>query len=68
MVVTAAGKKLRTLGDKWQNFVIEQYKTNAMPYYAIVNSKMENLAPARPYNLDKEAYLAFLREGIKNYK
>jgi thiol:disulfide interchange protein DsbD len=68
MIVTPTGKKLRTLGDKWQNFVIETYKTNAMPYYAIVNSKLENLAPPRPYNLDKGAYLAFLNEGIKNYK
>ena len=30
------GKKVKTIGNKWSDFQMEKYKTNAQPYYVIL--------------------------------
>lgn len=65
-VTTADGKVLKTLGKINSHFALERFNVNAQPYYAILDpSTEEHKAPSRGYNLDVEAFVAFLQEGLK---
>ncbi|MEO0469827.1 MAG: protein-disulfide reductase DsbD domain-containing protein, partial [Bacteroidota bacterium] len=52
------GKKLRTIGDYWLNYQVEEYVTNSQPYYALIDHSKKNLVPPTGFNppLDKDAY------------
>jgi len=62
------GKKIRTIGNKWSDFQITKYKANAQPYYVLIDNNGENLNKYMAYNPNIEAYLSWLKEGLKNYK
>lgn len=62
------GKKVRTIGKKWSEFQIEKYQANAQPYYVLLDHQGNNLNEYSAYNPDVEEYLAWLREGIDNFK
>ena len=45
---------------------MERINVNAQPYYDILDPKTgESKVPSRGYNLDVEAYLQFLIDGLK---
>ena len=44
------------------------FNANAQPQYALLDNKGALLQPTRTYNKDKEAYVAFLKAGITEYK
>ncbi len=62
------GKKVTTIGKKWSEFQIEKYQANAQPYYVLLDHKGNNLNPYSAYNPDADEYLAWLKEGIANFK
>lgn len=70
------GKKKKTLGKKNADFQIKKFDSNAQPNYILLDSRGghdENLqqhvlAPARGHNLDKDAFVAFLKQGLDEYK
>jgi len=62
------GKKIRTIGNKWSDFQITKYKANAQPYYVLIDNKGENLNKYMAYNPNIEAYLSWLKEGIRKFK
>lgn len=70
------GKKKKTLGKKNADFQIKKFDSNAQPNYILLDSrnggnadlKPEILAPARGHNLDKDAFVAFLKQGVDEYK
>ena len=62
------GKKVTTIGKKWSEFQINKYKANAQPYYVLIDLEGNNLNEYSAYNPDIEAYLAWLQEGIGNFK
>ena len=64
------GKFIKTIGNKWSDLQITKYSTNSQPYYAFVDGNGQDLKNPKPvgYTPDKEEYLAWLKEGIKNYK
>ena len=62
------GKKIKSIGNKWSDFQIKKYKANAQPYYVLLDHKGDNLNPYSAYNPDIEKYLAWLKEGIGNFK
>ncbi|MCF6213907.1 MAG: thioredoxin family protein [Flavobacteriaceae bacterium] len=62
------GKKIRTIGNKWSDFQITKYKANAQPYYVLLDHNGDNLNKYSAYNSDAEAYLNWLKEGLKNFK
>jgi len=64
----STGKKIRTIGNKWSDFQITKYKANAQPYYVLIDNKGENLNKYMAYNPNIEAYLNWLKKGIKNFK
>lgn len=70
------GKKKKTLGKKNADFQIKKFDSNAQPNYILLDSRGGNddnlqqhvLAPARGHNLDKDAFVAFLKQGLEEYK
>ena len=63
-----SGKKVTSIGKKWSEFQIEKYKANAQPYYVLLDHQGNNLNPYSAYNPDTDEYLAWLKEGIGNFK
>ena len=65
-VTTPDGKVLKSLGKVNSWFAMTRFNVNAQPYYAILDPVTEaHKVPSRGYNLDVEAFVEFLREGLK---
>ncbi len=64
-VTTSSGKVLKQVGRANSYIVKEKFGVNAQPNYALLSSDGELLAPVRGYNLDVEAYIDFLKSGLK---
>ncbi len=62
------GKKIKSIGNKWSDFQIKKYKANAQPYYILLDHNGDNLNEYSAYDPDIESYLAWLKEGIGNFK
>lgn len=70
------GKKKKELGKKNADFQIKNFDSNAQPNYILLDSRYGNdkdlrphvLAPARGHNLDRDAFVQFLQDGLKAYK
>ncbi len=62
------GKTKKTLGKKNANYQIENYNVNAQPYYVLLDNEGKALHTPRAYDLDVDAFVKFLDEGIKNFK
>jgi len=62
------GKKVTYIGKKWSEFQIKKYKANAQPYYVLIDLNGDNLNEHTAYNPDIDEYLAWLNEGIGNFK
>lgn len=70
------GKKKKTLGKKNADFQIKKFDSNAQPNYILLDSRGGNdadlkphiLAPPRGHNLDKDAFVNFLQQGLDEYK
>ncbi len=69
MEITVNGRKrtLRTIGDKWS--YLQQYKfgANAQPFYVLLDNDANLLGPSRAYDEDTNAYIEFLKAGLKRY-
>jgi thiol:disulfide interchange protein DsbD len=62
------GKLKNTLGKKYADFQITRYNVNAQPYYVLLDHNEKPLVDPRAYNLDADAFVKFLQDGIKNFK
>jgi thiol:disulfide interchange protein DsbD len=62
------GKKLKYIGQKWSEFQILKYKTNAQPYYVLIDHKGESLNQPTAYNPDILFYTNWLKEGVANFR
>lgn len=67
-VIGSDGKEKKTIGRKYADFQISKFNTNAQPYYCLMGHDGELLVEPRAYNLDKDAFVAFLQQGIKNFQ
>ena len=65
---TYDGKQKKTIGRKWADFQISKFGTNAQPYYCLMDHNGNLLMSPRAYDLDKDAFVEFLREGIRNFQ
>lgn len=76
MYLNMTERKKKTLGKKNADFQIKEFDSNAMPNYILLDSRGGNddnlkqhvLAPARGHNLDKDAFVNFLKQGLEEYK
>ncbi len=62
------GKKIKSIGNKWSDFQIKNYKANAQPYYVLLDHNGDNLNEYSAYDPNIDSYLAWLKEGIGNFK
>ncbi|MDX1908968.1 MAG: cytochrome c biogenesis protein CcdA [Bacteroidia bacterium] len=64
--VSAKGKKIRTVGDKWLNHQVETYQSNAQPLYVLLDHDGSLLSPPMGFTpLDQvNAYVRFFQQGL----
>jgi len=65
---TYDNKVKKTIGKKNADFQITKFGVNAQPFYVLLGHNEEVLAQPRAYNLDVDAFVKFLKTGLKNYK
>ena len=61
------GKVKKTLGKQNLDFQIENFKTNSIPYYVVVDHTGNPLTDPRGHDVNIEAFINFLDEGVKNF-
>ena len=62
------GKVLKDLGKINSNFMMHKFGVNAQPYYILLDNRERQLVKPRGYNTDIEEFIAFLEEGLRNYR
>ncbi len=65
---TADGKKKSVLGKQNADIEIVNFNKNSQPLYALIDYKGNVLTPTREFNTDIDAFIKFLKAGIKQYK
>lgn len=68
VVSKITGKVLKYTGQKWSELQILKYKTNAQPYYVLMDHNEKDLNKPSAYNPDINAYYNWLQEGVRNFK
>ena len=66
-IIGADGKEKKSIGRVNADFQISKFNTNAQPYYCLMGHNGELLVDPRAYDLDKDAFVAFLKKGIENF-
>ena len=67
-VTTESGKVLKTLGKVNSHYALKTWGVNSQPCYIIISPDGQLLAGPRGYDLDVQAYLDFLSEGLRAYR
>jgi len=62
------GKIKKTIGKKYADFQISKFGVNAQPFYVLMDGNGNVLTQPRAYDLDVDAFVKFLDQGLKNYK
>ena len=63
----ALERNLKTVGNKWTAFEIEQYNNNAQPYYIIVDENLNEYNKPLGAIYDVEEYHKWMKQGIDGY-
>ena len=68
-ITDAKGREIKTLGKRNLEYQKTKYNMNAQPYYVLIDAE-ENVLTAEnhKYDRDVQKFIAFLNEGIANYK
>jgi thiol:disulfide interchange protein DsbD len=67
VVSRLTGNKIKYIGQKWSEFQTLTYKTNAQPFYVLVNHKGEKINEPSAYNPDVDAFSDWLKNGVSNF-
>ncbi|MDY7396762.1 cytochrome c biogenesis protein CcdA [Aureibaculum sp. 2210JD6-5] len=62
------GKKLKYIGQKWSELQTIKYKANSQPFYVLMDHDEKNLNDPVAYTPDVDEYLAWLNNGLSNFK
>lgn len=57
--------KLRTIGDRWSYLQRHKFGANAQPFYVLLDAEGKPLTGSYSYNKDIQAYVEFLKAGLK---
>ena len=66
-VSETTGKRVQTVGNKWSDFQIKNYKINAQPYYVLLDAEGKELNTPVGYTPEVDEFEAWLEEGISAY-
>ena len=66
-VTTEAGKVLKSLGKINSYYALKTYGVNAQPYYVLQGTDGQPLVEPRGYDLDVDAFIQFLQEGVNAF-
>lgn len=58
----------KTIGRKYADFQITKFNVNAQPFYVLMGHNNDVLMQPRAYNLNVDEFVAFLEQGLKNFK
>ncbi|WP_194850495.1 protein-disulfide reductase DsbD family protein [Nonlabens antarcticus] len=64
VISASTGKKIRTIGNKWSDFQIEEYQVNAQPFYALVDADGNDLVAPVGYTPDLKEYTQWLKSAL----
>lgn len=62
-----SGRRVKTVGNKWSNLQIVNFKSNSQPQYVVLSPEGKQLAEPVGYT-DKSTYLTFLKSGLDGMK
>lgn len=62
-----SGKRVKTVGNKWSNLQIVNFKSNSQPQYVVLSPEGKQLVNPVGYT-DKSTYLTFLKSGLDGMK
>lgn len=62
------GKEIKSIGNKWSDFQITNYKANAQPYYIVLDTNENKLNEPIGYTPNKDEYKTWLEDGISKFK
>ena len=62
------GKIKKTVGNKFADFQISKFNTNAQPFYVLLSPDGEMLMQPKAYDLNIDNFVTFLDAGIENFK
>ncbi len=65
---TYDGKVKKTIGRKFADLQVTRYEQNAQPYYCLLDTAGKDLIKPRAYDLDVDAFVEFLDNGLKEFK
>ena len=66
---TGTGGKIRTVGNKWSNFQINNFNRNSQPWYVLMhNDGTTVLNEPRGYTPNSGEYRSFLECGLTNFE
>jgi thiol:disulfide interchange protein len=65
---TYDGKVKKTVGKKYADLQIAKFGVNAQPFYVLMGHNGEVLAQPRAYDLDIDAFVKFLDNGVSNFQ
>lgn len=63
-----SGREITTVGEKWGDFELGRYNSNARPYYVLLNTDESKLNEPVGYTPDIEEYRNWLQSGLANFK
>ncbi|MDY0077285.1 MAG: protein-disulfide reductase DsbD family protein [Bacteroidales bacterium] len=58
----------KTIGRKFADFQVSKFGVNAQPFYVLMGHENNVVIEPRAYSLDVNEFIAFLKEGVENYK
>jgi thiol:disulfide interchange protein DsbD len=63
------GKVKKTIGKQYADIQISKFNVNAQPYYVILDGEgQQQTKKSFSYDKNVERFLAFLNEGLENYR
>jgi thiol:disulfide interchange protein DsbD len=61
-------KMKKTIGKKYADFQISRFGVNAQPYYVLLDHDGKMLTSPRAYDLNVDAFIEFLDDGLKSFE
>lgn len=66
--VSRDGELLKTIGEINTDYVLRTYGVNSQPYYILQDSEGVQLVEPRAFDLDVDAFVKFLEDGVEVYR